>query len=256
MRRAAADGAQGVKIWKNLGLWIRDRAGRRVSANDPRLGVLWHLAAELRLPVLIHQGDPPPFFEPCDGANPRRAGLRAQPNLWLGDGRHAPLAQIHAELETLVATNPATTFIALHFGSFMPANEVARMFATYPNYHVDTAAAIADMGADPNYETVRRIIIDNDDRVLFGTDLIRTASCDLPTPSAPATRWTLREFFERHYRFFETDQAGLEHPLPVQGAWTVNGLDLPDATLRKLYFENASRLFPFARDVSPDAHSA
>jgi Amidohydrolase len=252
IQRAAARGAQAVKIWKNLGLWIRDRSRRRVRADDPRLEVLWHVAAELQLPVMIHQGEPQAFFEPMTDDNPRIAELRSNPSLWLGGDTYPPLGQIHAELEALVAGNPATTFVAVHFGSFMTASEVARMFASYPNYHVDTAAAIADMGAEHNYEAAREIIINNEDRVLFGTDLIRTATIDLPAPQTPAARWALREFFARHYRFFETGLSGLAHPLPVQGAWTVTGLDLPEATLGKLYVGNSRRLFAFTHRLGLD----
>jgi hypothetical protein len=47
----------------------------------------------------------------------------------------------------------------------------------------------------------------------------------------------------RHWRFFETAESGLEHPLPMQGNWTITGLDLPDEMLRKLYWDNGRRVF-------------
>jgi hypothetical protein len=56
----------------------------------------------------------------------------------------------------------------------------------------------------------------------------------------------LREYFERHWRFFETSERALEHPMPDQGAWTVTGLDLPDEVLERLYLENARAVLRLA----------
>jgi predicted TIM-barrel fold metal-dependent hydrolase len=241
--RAAADvGVVGVKVWKNLGLWLRDTDGKRFGVNDPRLESLWATAGALGLPIAIHQGDPPAFFAPLTDDNPRIEELRVHPDWWYGGHEFPSLQQIHEELEETIAANPATKFIAVHFGCFMDWADVGRMFDTYAIYHVDTAAAIADMGRDDSPETVRRIIVDNADRVIFGTDLIRTQQFDMPDPG-PADRWDLASFFERHWAFFETDGAGLEHPLPAQGAWTVRGLDLPNEVLSRIYSENARAVY-------------
>jgi len=241
LRDAAAAGVVGVKVWKNLGLWLRDADGHRLAVNDPRLGVLWATAAELGLPIAIHQGDPPAFFAPMNDANPRIEELRAHPDWWYGGGDFPSLEQIHEELESVIADHAETRFIAVHFGCFMSWAEVARMFDTYPNYHTDTAAAIADMGRGESAAATRQIIMDNPKRVIFGTDLIRTQGFDMP--DLADRRWELAEFFDRHWRFFETADPILEHPLPAQGEWTVRGLDLPADGLPDLYEGNARSIF-------------
>jgi hypothetical protein len=240
LREAARAGAVGVKVWKNLGLWLRDGAGRRIAVSDPRLDPLWATAGELGLPIAIHTGDPPAFFAPLTDDNPRIEELRKHPDWWYGGGEHPSLQRLHEELEIVVARHPATRFVGLHFGCFMSWAEVRRMLATYPNYHVDTAAAIADMGRGDVGE-VRDVVVDFSDRVIFGTDLLRTEAIEMP--DLGSRRWDLREYFERHWRFFETDESGLEHPMPDQGAWTVTGLNLPDDVLPRLYAENARALF-------------
>ena len=53
-----------------------------------------------------------------------------------------------------------------------------------------------------------------------------------------------REFFDRHWKFFETAGRNLDHPSPIQGNWKVNGINLPPQVLRKLYTDNARRLIP------------
>ena len=240
LRKAARAGAVGVKVWKNLGLWLRDAAGRRLAVSDPRLEALWSAAGELGLPVAIHTGDPPAFFAPLTDDNPRIAELRKHPDWWYGGGDFPSLERLHEELEVVVARHAATRFIGLHFGSFMRWADVRRMLDAYPNYHVDTAAAIADMGRN-DVSAVRDIVATHADRVLFGTDLLRTEAIEMP--DLGARRWDRREYFERHWRFFETAETGLEHPMPDQGAWTVTGIDLPDDVLARLYRENARALF-------------
>jgi hypothetical protein len=240
LRAAAGDGAVGVKVWKNLGLWLRDTSGRRIAISDPRLEPLWATAGELGLPIAIHTGDPPPFFGALTEDNPRIEELRKHPDWWYGGGGFPSLQRLHEELEIVVAAHSATRFVGLHFGSFMSWADVRRMLATYPNYHVDTAAAIADMGRGDVRE-VRDIVVDFSDRVIFGTDLLRTEAIEMP--DLGPHRWDLRAYFERHWRFFETGDSGLEHPMPDQGAWTVTGLDLPDHVLARLYAANARAVF-------------
>jgi amidohydrolase family protein len=240
LRVASEHGAVGVKVWKNLGLWLRDTSERRIAISDPRLEPLWGTAGELGLPIAIHAGDPPAFFAPLTDDNPRIEELRKHPDWWYGGGEFPSLQRLHEELEILVAAHPATRFVGLHFGCFMSWAEVRRMLATYPNYHVDTAAAIADMGRGEVRE-VRDIVVDFSDRVIFGTDLLRTEAIEMP--DLGPRRWELREYFERHWLFFETGESGLEHPMPDQGAWTVSGLDLPDDVLSRLYAANARAVF-------------
>lgn len=239
-REAAALGAVGVKVWKNLGLWERDVDGHRLAIDDARLEALWDAAAECHLPVTIHIGDPPAFFAPLDERNPRIGELRIHPEWWYGGGDFPELERLHEAFERLVSTHPATTFSGMHFGCFMAWRDVGRMLRSYRNYHVDTAAAIADMGKGDTTE-VRALCIEFSDRILFGTDLVRAGRFDMPGGSG--SRWDLAEFFERHWRFFETGDEQLAHPLPNQGDWSVTGLALPDEALGRLYHENARRLF-------------
>jgi predicted TIM-barrel fold metal-dependent hydrolase len=249
LREAAEHGCVGVKVWKHLGLWIEDASGQRLAIDDARLDVLWEVAAELRLPVAIHVGDPPAFFAPLDDDNPRIEELRVHPEWWYGGGDFPSLEQIHEELESVVASHPRTTFIGVHFGCFMAWRDVRRMLATYENYRVDTAAAIADMGAGDVTE-VREILTAFPDRAIFGTDLIRTRDFDMPHLGEEG-RWALADFFDAHWRFFETAASGLAHPLPAQGDWTVTGLDLPDDVLHRLYWHNAAEIFRLPVPVEP-----
>lgn len=240
VRRAAANGACGIKVWKNLGLWLRDPSGRRISVDDDRLRVLWETAAEVHLPVVIHVGDPPAFFEPVTPDNERYQELLEHPEWWFGGGQYPALQTIHEEFERVVEANRGTAFVGAHFGCFMPFGGVARMLHHYDNYFVDTSARVADLGRGDVSE-VREIFRRYPDRIVFGTDLIRTAGLDMPDTGS--RRGDVSTFYELHWRFFETGERELPHPLSFQGDWTVTGLDLDQDTLALLYRGNAEALF-------------
>jgi predicted TIM-barrel fold metal-dependent hydrolase len=239
LRTAAEQGAVGVKVWKNLGLRLRGADGRLLRVDDPRLDVMWHEAGALGLPVLIHTGDPPEFWQPIVPQNPRYGDLSSNPEWWYGAGDYPSLEELQAQLERVVERHRETMFVGAHFGCFLP--DPSAWFRRHPNFFADTAAAVSEIGKG-DVTAARQLFLDHPDRLLFGTDLARTAAFEYPDFGVEQ-RWDLAEYFELHWRFFETAEAGMPHPIPEQVPWSVTGLDLPDDVLRALYFDNAVRLY-------------
>src|SRR6188768_2952858 len=64
-------GANGLKIYKTLGMDAKDSKGKRIHIDDPRLDRLWKKCGELGIPVLIHAADPKQFWQPMDENNER-----------------------------------------------------------------------------------------------------------------------------------------------------------------------------------------
>jgi predicted TIM-barrel fold metal-dependent hydrolase len=228
LRRSAAAGARGVKVWKDLGLHVRDDRGELLLPDDPRLSDVWDAAGELGLPVLIHTADPVAFFDPADETNERLEELLQHPDWWFGDrGRFPPFERLIEALEALVASHPRTTFVGVHVGSYAEdLGWVGRMLDTYRNFHVDIAARIAELGRQPR--AAGRLMREHPDRVLFGMDL---------TPDAAE--------YGIHFRFLETEDEHFRYStdeIPPQGRWAIHGLGLPDEVLRRVYAENALRL--------------
>ena len=53
-----------------------------------------------------------------------------------------------------------------------------------------------------------------------------------------------RSFYHTHYRFIQTRDEYFDHPFPdMLGQWKVCGLGLDESVLRKLYRDNAIRVF-------------
>ncbi|MGH9810680.1 MAG: amidohydrolase family protein, partial [Terriglobia bacterium] len=64
LERAAKMGVQGVKVWKDLGMYVRDGRGRILASDDERLDPFWNKCGELGLPMLIHAADPKEYWFP------------------------------------------------------------------------------------------------------------------------------------------------------------------------------------------------
>ena len=236
LEASAAGGARGLKVWKTLGLRARDQYGRLVPPDDPRLDPLWQAAGRLGLPVVIHIADPIAFFEPLDAANERWEELRANPDWHFWPARPAnepdapgypPFDELVEGLRRLLQRHPSTTFIGAHVGC--AAEDLAWVAATLdlcPNFHVDIAARLGELGRQPY--TSRAFFERYADRILFGLDLG-------PDPRVYAT----------YYRFLETRDESFDYDVedvPGQGRWQIHGIGLEEATLRKVYRENARRL--------------
>ena len=236
LRESAAAGARGLKIWKVLGLRARDAQGRLIPIDDPRLDPLWATAGELGLPVMIHVADPVAFFQPLDRHNERWEELHAHPD-WhffptrprghLDDPGFPSFAELMEQFANLLLRHPATTFIGAHVGcNAEDLDWVGRMLDACPNFYVDIAARLAELGRKP-YST-RDFFLRYQDRILFGTD-------------APADAGMYR----LHYRFLETRDEYFPYGIgdrPGQGRWRIYGLGLPDDVLRKVYLDNARRV--------------
>jgi len=222
-------GAQGLKIFKNLGLTVRDREGKLLRPDEERLSPLWAKLAELGVPVLFHIADPMAFFRPVDRFNERWEELHAHPD-WSFYGPEFPSFQeLMEQQEHLVAQNPSTTFISAHVGSSAENLKFAsRLLEAYPNYYVDISERIGELGRQP-YSS-RRFFLEHKDKILFGTD------------RPPALGW-----YGKYFRFLETADEHFDYGIeetPRQGRWRIYGIFLPDEVLEAVYYLNAERVFP------------
>jgi len=250
-------GAVGLKIPKGLGLGYPtpDRE-HLLPVDDPGLDPLFAKAGELGMPVAIHVGDPKAFWKPATPDNERWDELGAHPE-WSFYGQPVPSwEELYAAFERRVARHPKTKFIAVHFGNDPEdPDRVARMLDKYPNFYIDTAARIPEIGRH-DAARMRRFFEKYQDRILFGTDTaVGPTQDDMMYGSNGPLPPTLKDeerFFRASWRYFETSDKQFESPTPIQGRWKIDGVGLPERVLRKVYFENAARLLKW-RPPAPAA---
>jgi predicted TIM-barrel fold metal-dependent hydrolase len=222
-----ARGAQGLKIWKPLGLHVRDQDGTLVLPDDERLDPVWQTAGELGVPVLIHTADPVGFFEPLDGTNEFWEILQRKPEWWFGDRSRYPAFETLLEsMAALIERHAGTTFIGAHCGCYGENLAwVGALMDRCPNFYADFGARLYELGRQPH--TARKWFLQYSDRIVFGTD--EGAGADM---------------YRRYYRYLETDDDWIGTGL---GRFGIHGVALPDDVLRKVYYDNAARLLNLSR---------
>jgi predicted TIM-barrel fold metal-dependent hydrolase len=250
-------GAAGFKEFKRLGLYERDKHGKLIAIDDPKLDPVWKKCGELGMPISIHVADPKAFWEPYDPSNERWEELKDHPRWWFGDPKKfPPREELLAALDRVITRHPETTFVAVHFAN--NAEDLAWVDASldrHPNMMADIAARVPEIGRH-NPDEVRRIFIKHQDRILFATDFQVYDRLTLGSGGngPPPTEADAIDFFRKHWRWFETRDMNFAHMTPIQGNWTISGIGLPADVLRKIYFENARKLL--ARSLPADARKA
>ena len=233
LKRAREKGISGLKFFKQFGLGYRDARGQLLRIDDVRWEPIWKTCGELGLPVIIHTGDPAAFFEPITPENERYEELHRHPE-WSFHGQDFPSrAQLLQARNRVIQRNPKTVFIGAHMaGNPEDLVAVQGWLNELPNLYVEFASRIAELGRQPF--TARSFLIENQDRVLFGTDG--------PWPEERLGYYW--RFLETHDEYFPYSE---KRPQP-QGLWFIYGLKLPDSVLRKIYYQNALQILPDSED--------
>jgi predicted TIM-barrel fold metal-dependent hydrolase len=223
---AVRRGARGLKVLKDLGLGVRDKTGKLIPIDDPRLDPVWEECGRLGIPVAIHSTDPEAFFTPIDNKNERYEELKSNPS-WSFYGPQFPSKEtLLAQRNHVFEKHPHTTFIALHVANW-PENldAVSGWLNKYPNMYVEFGARQAELGRQPR--RARKFFEDYQDRILFGTD------------AEPE-----EAMYANYFRWLETaDEYFPYWGYPGQGRWEIYGMQLPDKILEKVYHKNADKIF-------------
>ena len=216
-------GAMGLKIFKDLGMFVRKASGDRLPVDDPELDAVWETCARNNVPVLIHIAEPPAFFEPLDYTNERWLELALYP-----DRRHQTgvrFEQLMTERNNMIRRHPNTKFILAHFG--WHANDLARagkLLDQNSNVYYDVAAVLYDFGRQPRAS--HDFFVKYQDRIVFGKDSYQP------------------DEYPYYWRVFETNDEYFDYYRDYHAFWKLYGIALPDQVLKKLYYGNALRLTP------------
>jgi predicted TIM-barrel fold metal-dependent hydrolase len=226
LRDAVARGARGLKVLKDLGLGVRDKTGKLITVDDPRLDPVWEECGRLGIPVSIHVTDPEAFFHPIDSSNERYEELTEHPDWSFYGDRYPSKEAILAARDRVFGRHPRTSFVALHMANW-PENldYVSGVLDRYPNVMVEFGAREAELGRQPR--RAREFFLKYQDRIMFGTDNEVT-----------------EPMYRNHFRWLETGDEYFDYwGYPGQGRWKIYGMELPDSVLEKIYHGNAERMF-------------
>ena len=216
-----AAGAVGVgEISKSFGLTIKKADGTRLHIDDPELDPIWDECAKLSLPVFIHTADPQEFFQPIDLTNERWLELSLFADRRYPKDQFPAFETLMTERDNLFRKHKGVKFVAAHLG--WQANDLGRlgkMFDEMPNVYSEVGAVLYDIGRQPR--GAHDFFVKYQDRILFGKDSFQP------------------EEYPYYWRVFETHDEYFDYYRPYHAFWKLYGIDLPDAVLKKVYFQNA-----------------
>ena len=225
IKDAVKQGVIGLKVYKNLGLNLKDNSGERVKVDDKRLNPIWEVCGELNIPILIHSGEPSPFFDHIDKHNERFLHARQKPQSFRNSDEYPSFDEVMQEQYNMFKNNPNTTFINAHLGWY--GNDLDKMSAQLDeltNVYTEIGAVIAELGRQPI--RARKFFVEHQDRVLFGKDTYKKSEFDV------------------YFRILETNDEYFDYYRKRHAHWKMYGLNLPDSILKKVYYKNARKLFP------------
>jgi predicted TIM-barrel fold metal-dependent hydrolase len=229
-----AHGAVAVKIYKVMGMEMRNNAGKWVMADDPTFEPIYRDIASRHRTLIAHLAEPDSCWQPPNPASPDYSYYKEHPGEYAYAHPEWPSkGAILAARDHLIFENPKLRVMGAHLGSMETnVDDIARRFDLYPNFAVDMAARIPYFMLQPR-DKVRAFLLKYQDRVLYATDLVV-----FPRSKTEDKIAEFRDTYARDWKYFSTDQ-NVEYMGHIY-----QGLALPPPVLRKLFHDNAVRWFP------------
>jgi predicted TIM-barrel fold metal-dependent hydrolase len=229
-----AEGAIAVKIWKNIGMELKTRDGKYVMPDDAAFEPIYQEIAAENKTLVAHVAEPWSCWQPPNPESPDYDYYKENPEWYMYlHPDHPRKETILAARDHLLEENPKLRVVGAHLGSMeTDVDDIAKHFERYPNFAVDTAARMEYLMMQPR-EKVRNFLIKYQDRVLYGTDLEF-----LNNEATPEALKDWEDTYARDWKFLATDRM-----LELRGR-QVQGLDLPQPVLRRIFHDNAVHWIP------------
>lgn len=236
----SSQGVITVKIWKNIGMTVRDRSGRFIMVDDPGLDPVVNFIKSRNLPITGHLGEPRNCWLPLEEMTVRSDSgyfsRNPQYHMYLHPEYPSYEDQINAR-DNFLKRNPDLTFIGCHLGSLeWNVDSLALRLDRFPNMAVDISARTCHLQYQSalDRKRVRDFCIKYQDRLLYGTDVGYSGGSN---PEGFKTR--MHNEWIDDWKYFATDTEMTSDLFDG----TFKGLQLPKEVIDKLYRENAVKWY-------------
>ncbi|MGY5851416.1 amidohydrolase family protein [Salegentibacter sp. F14] len=242
IKRGLANGAVGVKIWKDVGFELHDESGNFVMIDNPVFDPIFKFLVENDILLIGHQGEPRNCWLPLEEmtVNSDRNYFREHPEYHMFLQKEYPTYEQQMQArDNMLRKFPQLRYVGLHlFSMEYSIEEVAKRLDTYPNTLTDLAERVVhlQLQAKENWQGVREFCINYQNRIMYGTDVIDDGST-----SATDIANRFEQLWNFHYKFFATNET-MEAP-EFEGKF--KGLNLPEECLEKIFYNNAKRTYKF-----------
>ncbi len=229
-------GAAACKVWKNLGMEVRDKHGDFVQVDSPLLTPIFDFIEREDRVLILHTGEPRACWQPLDPESPHYEYYSQHP-AWHMYGRTDWPSHMDLILsrDRVLARHPGLRVVGAHLGSLeYDVGELEQRLKDFKNFSVDTAERLLDLGLQP-VARVRSFLETYADRVLYGSDLLfERAFSAMDTAEREGALAQVRQVLEQEQSYYRG-----------QGLVQVRGKLLPALGLspaaQQLLFEGNAR---------------
>ena len=243
LEKDIADGAIAVKIWKNVGMTVRDRNGKFIMVDDPGLDKVIDFIISKNLPIAGHLGEPRncwlPLNEMTVSSDSSYFARNPQYHMFLHPEYPSYEDQMNAR-DNLLRKHPDLKFIGCHLASFeWNVDSIAARLDRFPNLAVDMSARICHLQyqSAKDRDRVRNFCIKYQDRLLYGTDVGYSGSSD-----PERFKKQMHETWLDDWKYLTS--ADEMTSTKFRGKFT--GLQLPKDVVDKIYSRNAINWYKLA----------
>ena len=185
-------------------------------------------------------------MKPWNPDNERWEELELHPDWSFADSSiYPPRDQVLEQRNNVIRSFPDLKFQCVHGANFSEnLDAIDAWMDEMPNMYVDTSARLGELGRHPAARG-KALFEKHQDRLMFGTDRVFGVEGDVQG-AGPTKMFTSEEdqkFYDIHWRYFQTEDKQFDHPTPIQGNWKIDGIGLSEAALKKLYWDNAFKLY-------------
>ena len=238
IQRAVSEGAKAVKIYKIIGMTLRDTSGKLVMVDDPRLDSLFNYLSKINIPVVGHLGEPRNCWLPVDSMTVKgdRSYFSNHPEYHMF--KHPELPSYEGQIQARdnrVAKDSNLIFVGAHLGSLeWNVDSLAARLDRFPNMAVDMAARIVhfQVQAKDNWQKVHDFMVRYSDRLLYATDKMATPGSD---PKEEMN--SFHDTWINDWKFLTSEET-MTSP---EFDGNFKGLHLPKDVVDRIYHDNAQK---------------
>lgn len=234
-------GASGIKIWKNIGMTLKDSSDNFVMADDSAFDPIFQYLIDNDIPLMAHLGEPRncwlPLEQMTDSGDYRYFKNHPEYHMLLHPEAPSYEDQIDAR-DNILKKFPDLSFVGAHIASLeWNLDEVAKRLDLYPSMSIDLSARIAHVQRQSitDYNKVRDFFIKYQDRILYGIDITISEGGDRfdAVSSGMLQKW------KSDWAYLATDSVQIIENI----SGDIKGLQLPKKVVDKVYYENTNRYF-------------
>jgi predicted TIM-barrel fold metal-dependent hydrolase len=227
-------GAIAAKLWKNVGMEVKNKSGKYVLPDDPAFEPIYKGIGAHDKTLIVHAADSDAAWDPEASLPPSMSYYKTHLQWLMSRYPDAPQKKtILQARDHVLAMNPKLRVVGAHLGSLEAhLDDLGAVLDHYPNFAVDTAARVPGLMRQPR-DKVLAFILKYQDRILYGSDLHFDSEI---SDQLASQEWEKQYAVE--WRYFATNDA-----FEYRGN-RVQGLNLPHAVLQKLYHDNAIHWIP------------